>query len=104
MGLIVALGQPERKFFQKITVIKGLCRSQSLERKIPHHAPTGLQPVDRNKGGLFVGFITADGTAVKQAADLPVEAQQLLKRYELLCYNGLMDLSEETAPFFHALP
>ena len=46
------------------------------------------------------GYITADGTAVKDAKQLSPEQQEWLHKYELLAYCALKDPSEETNGFF----
>lgn len=48
-----------------------------------------------------VGYITADGTVVKETNQLPEEAQQWLHHYETLAYCALKDPLEETNAFFH---
>lgn len=47
-----------------------------------------------------VGFITADGTVVRNESDLTKEQQEWLHKYQMLCYCGLIDLDDETRPFF----
>lgn len=48
-----------------------------------------------------VGYITADGTVVKEADDLSPEQQDWLHKYEMLAYSALKNPSKETAHFFH---
>lgn len=47
------------------------------------------------------GYITAEGTIVKEAGQLSPEEQEWLQRYEMLAYCALKDPSEETRAFFH---
>lgn len=48
-----------------------------------------------------VGYITADGTVVKESDQLSPEQQQWLHKYETLAYYAVKDLSEDTESFFH---
>lgn len=48
-----------------------------------------------------VGFITADGTVVKDAQQLSPEQQEWLHAYQTLAYCALKDPSEQTRSFFH---
>lgn len=48
-----------------------------------------------------VGYITADGTVVKDADQLSPEQQEWLSKYEMLAYSAIKDPSPETHPFFH---
>ncbi|MCD8334041.1 MAG: LTA synthase family protein [Clostridiales bacterium] len=42
-----------------------------------------------------VGYITADGTVVEEAEDLPEETQELLAQYEMLSYYNLFQRDED---------
>ena len=48
-----------------------------------------------------VGYITADGTVVKESDQLSPEQQHWLHKYETLAYYAVKDLSEDTDSFFH---
>lgn len=48
-----------------------------------------------------VGYITADGTTVKDTEQLSSEEQQWLHEYEMLAYCAIKDPAEESRAFFH---
>lgn len=47
-----------------------------------------------------VGFITGDGSVVKDVSGLSAQQQEWLNKYQILCYSGLIDLTDEVRPFF----
>ncbi|MBE6973562.1 MAG: LTA synthase family protein [Ruminococcaceae bacterium] len=48
-----------------------------------------------------VGYITADGTVVKDFDQLSPEQQDWLHKYEMLAYSAIKNVSENNASFFH---
>ncbi|MCD7906487.1 MAG: hypothetical protein LUH04_02085 [Clostridium sp.] len=50
-----------------------------------------------------VGYITADGTVVEEAEDLPEETQELLAQYEMLSYYNLFQRDEDVDNSFFLL-
>lgn len=48
-----------------------------------------------------VGYVTADGTVIKDADQLSPDQQEWLRKYEMLAYSAVKNPSPQTSFFFH---